>query len=331
MPAVSAVYRRARTSKRHRPAQAAVGAAQAAAIHPQTEQTRGASVQTVTGLATANPKNVQRDDFKVRLRKAIIDATPPPKTEAQANKVMKEGAATASKSLAADLHAERDAAVGPMEAAARTEASVSGQPAPPVTELHVQPPGPAPAPVSPAPVVPAPLPAERLDYSADRGPTDQATAQADVTQDQLKKGNDPAFTPTLESRATAEKHEAAAEAQYRKQERAVQGAGHAEAVSALAHGLGGFHAVRVARLGKVGGKQQDLKARDALKRQQVTDRITGFKNKTKSQVDAVLKQIDEEAPKIFGGGLEQAQRGYDAAFEEAKGGLGTWLTTWGSD
>ena len=64
---------------------------------------------------------------------------------------------------------------------------------------------------------------------------------------------------------------------------------------------------------------------------QVTDRITGFKNKTKSQVNAVLKQIDEEAPKIFGSGLEQAQRGYDAAFEEAKGGIGTWLTTWGSD
>ena len=330
-PAASAVHQRARTSKRHPPAHAAVGAAQAAAIHPQTEQTRGAAVQTVTGLAAAKPQAVRREEFKARLKQAISDATPQPKTEAQANAVMKEGGAKASQSLKADLSAERDAAVGPMEAAATAEAPISGQPAPPVTELHVQPPGPAPAPVSPASVVPAPLPAERLDYSADREPTDRAMAQDDVTQDQLKKGNDPAFTPTLDSRATAEKHEVTAEAQYRKQERAVQGAGHAEAAAALAHGLGGIHAGRIARLAKVGGKQQDLKARDALKRQEITNRIAGIKNKTKSQVDAVLKQIDNEAPKIFGNGLAQAEKAYDAAFEEAKGGVGTWLTTWGSD
>ena len=75
----------------------------------------------------------------------------------------------------------------------------------------------------------------------------------------LKKGNDPAFGPTLDSRSTAEKHEAAAEAQYRRQERAVQGAGHDEAVAALAQGLGGIHAVRAGHIGKVGGKQQELK------------------------------------------------------------------------
>ena len=244
---------------------------------------------------------------------------------------MKKGGAEASESLKADLGTERDAAVGPMEAAAATEAPVSGQPAPPVTELHVQPPGPAPARVSPDSVVPAPLPAERLDYSADREPTDRAMAQDDVTQDQLKKGNDPAFTPTLDSRATAEKHEATAEAQYRGQERAVQGAAHAEAAVALTHGLGGIHAGRIAHLEKVGGKQQDLKTRDALKRQDITNRIASIKNKTKNQVDAILKQIDDEAPEIFGSGLAQAEKAYDAAFEEAKGGIGTWLTTWGSD
>jgi hypothetical protein len=317
-------------AKRHPPAHAAVGAAQEAAIHPQTEQTRGAAVQTVTELDTAKPQAVRREEFKAKLKKAIADATPQPKTEAEADAVREKGGRDASEALKADLGTERQAAVGPMAAAAATEAPVSGQPAPPVTELHVQPPGPAPAGVSPDSVVPAPLPAERLDYSADREPTDRAMAQDDVTQDQLKKGNDPAFTPTLESRATAEKHEVTAKAQYRGQERAVQGAAHAEAAHALTHGLGGIHAGRIAHLEKVGGKQQDLKTRDALKRQEITNRIASIKNKTKSQVDAVLKQIDDEAPKIFGRGLAQAEKAYDAAFEEAKGGIGTWLTTWGS-
>jgi hypothetical protein len=330
-PAASAVHQRAHTAKRHPSAHAAVGAAQAAAIQPQTEQTRGAAVQTVTGLAEAEPQAVRREEFKARLKQAITDATTPqPTTEAQADAMRKEGGAKASQSLKADLRAERDAAVGPMEAAATTEAPVSGQPAPPVTELHVQPPGPAPARVPPDSVVPAPLPPERLDYSADREPTDRAMAQDDVTADQLKKGNDPAFTPTLDSRATAEKHEATAEAQYRGRERAVQGAAHADAAAALTQGLGGIHAGRIAHLGTVGGKQQDLKNRDALKRQEITNRITGIKNNTKNRVDAILKQIDDEAPEIFGGGLARAEKAYDAAFEEAKGGIGTWLTTWGS-
>ncbi len=330
-PAASAVHQRAQAAKRHPPARAAVGAAQAAAIHPHTEQARGAAVQTVTGLAAAKPQAVRREEFKAKLKQAVTDAMQQPKTEAQATAVMKEGGRNASQSLKADLSVERDAAVGPMEAAAKTEAPVSGQPARPVTELHVQPPGPPPASVSPDSVVPAPLPAERLDYSADREPTDRAMAQDDVTQDQLKKGNDPAFTPTLDSRATAEKHEATAEAQYRGQERTVQGAAHGEAAAALTHGLGGIHAGRAARLEKVGGKQQDLKDRDALKRQAITDQVTGIKNATKSKVEAVLKQIDDEAPKIFGTGLARAEKAYDAAFEEAKGGVGTWLTTWGSD
>jgi hypothetical protein len=329
-PAASAVHQRAHTAKRHPPAHAAVGAAQAAAIHPQTEQTRGAAVQTVTELAAAKPQDVRREEFKAKLKKAISDATQQPKTEAEANAVMKKGGKEASESLKADLGTERKAAVGPMEAAAAAEAPVSGQPVPPVTGLHVQPPGPAPARVSPDSIVPAPLPAERLDYSADREPTDRAMAQDDVTEDQLKKGNDPAFTPTLDSRATAEKHEVTAKAQYRGQERAVQGAAHAEAALALTQGLGGIHAGRIAHLEKVGGKQQDLKTRDALKRQDITNRIASIKDKTKTQVDAVLKQIDDEAPELFGSGLAQAEKAYDAAFEEAKGGIGTWLTTWGS-
>ena len=329
-PAVSAVHQRAHTAKRHPPAHAAVGAAQAAAIHPPTEQTRGAAVQTVTELAAAKPPPVRREEFKEKLKKAITDATRPPKTEAEADAVMKKGGKEASESLKADLGTERKAAVGPMAAAAATDAPLSGQPAPPVTELHVQPPGPAPARVSSDSVVPAPLPAERLDYSADREPTDRAMAQGDVTGDQLKKGNDPAFTPTLDSRATAEKHEVTAKAQYRGQERVIQGAAHAEAAAALTDGLGGIHTGRIAHLKEVGAKQEDLKARDTLKRQAITNRIASIKNKTKIRVNAVLKQIDDEAPEIFGRGLAQAEQAYNAAFEEAKGGIGTWLTTWGS-
>ncbi|WP_216870682.1 hypothetical protein [Modestobacter excelsi] len=330
-PAVAAVRRRAGVAKRHVPAHTAVGSAQAAAIEPRTEQVRGAAVETVTGLDAAEPKAVGRDDFKARLRQAIREATPQPRTEDEAATVMKTGATTASQTLKGDLRAERDAAVGPMQAAARTDVPASAQPAPPKTDLHVQPAGPPPAAVPAGPVVPAPLPAQRLDYSADRAPTDTAMAQNDVTQDQLRKGNEPAFGSTIEARTTAEKHEAAAEGQYRAHEAGVQEKALARGEDALAGGLSQVHGRRGDQLGKVGDKQRAVAARDAARRQEVTNRIAGIKNETKGQVEAVLKQIDDQAPTIFAAGLTRAEAAYEAAFEDAKGGVGTWLTTWGSE
>ena len=328
-PAVSAVRRRAAAAKRHRSAHATVGSAQAAAIHPHTEQVRGAAVQTVSVLDGSKPQPFRRQEFKDKLRKAILDATPQPKTEAEADSV-KDGGAKASKALTGEMQTSRDRTVGPMQAAAATNVSPADQPKSAVAPLQVQPPGPAPAPVSAASVVPASLPAQRLDYSADREPTDRVMAQNDVTQEQLKKGNDPAFGPALESRAAAVKHEAAAEATYRSEERRVQDQTHDDATSALTQGLTGIHARRATRLGKVATAQRGIAAHDAAKREEITARIARIKKDTKSKVDATLREIEDEAPKIFSRGLARAEEAYEAAFEEAKGGIGTWLTTWGS-
>lgn len=330
-PAAAAVRHRAGAARQHAPAGTAVASAQASAVKPRTEQVRGAAVQTVGGMDAAKADAVRRGEFKAKLKKAIQDATPQPKTEAEANRVMKEGGAQASGTLRGQLSAERDAAAGPMKSAAATEAPASGQVAPPETALQVQAPGPAPAPVSAAPVVPAPLPAQRLDYSADHAPTEKVMAENKVTPEQLKKGNDPAFGPTLDAQATAQKHEAQAAAAYRGQEAKVQMDAQARAQWALAQGLGAIHGSRVAQLGQVGALQQGTATKDAAQRQQITTDITAIKDKTKADVDKILEALDTEAAGIFERGLKRAETSYDAAFEEAKGGIGTWLTTWGSD
>jgi len=330
-PAVHAVHSRATAARRHGPAVTAVASAQASAILPHTEQVRGAAVQTVGGMDAAKAAAVRRGEFKAKLKKAIQDATPQPKTQDEAKQVMKEGGAQASACLRGELAAERDAAAGPMKAASANEAPASGQPAPPATALQVQPAGPAPAPVSAAPVVPAPLPPQRLDYSADRAPTDQAMAQNNVTQEQLAQGNEPAFGPALESRAAATKHEAQAEATYRGQETSVRSDAEARAVGALAQGLGGIHASRAGQLGKVGDQQRGTAGKDAIQRQQITADITAIKDRAKADVGKILDTLDTEASTLFERGLKRAEAAYDDAFEDAKGGLGTWLTTWGSD
>jgi hypothetical protein len=330
-PAISAVRQRASKTRKHSAAGSHVASAQAAARKPQVEQKRTAAAQTVKGLDEAKAEEVKRDKFKAKLKKAIEDATPKPKTESQADELMKNGAGKASGTLRSTLSTERDAAVGPMKSAAATEVPASSQPAPPEVTLQSEPVGPPPAPVSAAPVVPAPLPPERLDYSADRGPTDQVMAENNVTKDQMQNANDPAFGPTLEARSSAEKHEATAEARYRQGETKVQDQAQAAATQTLAKDLAGMHGTRAQQIGKVVTQQQGTKTKDAQERQRITDTIAGIKDKTRTEVEAILKSMEDEAGKIFEAGLQRAEKGYEDTFEEAKGGVGTWLTTWGSD
>ncbi len=41
--------------------------------------------------------------------------------------------------------------------------------------------------------------------------------------------------------------------------------------------------------------------------------------------------MDADAGRIFEDGLKDAESIYEQVFEDAKGGVGTWLTTWGDD
>jgi hypothetical protein len=330
-PAITAVHHRASKARKHSSPGTHVASAQTAARKPQVEQKRGAAAQTVKGLDEAKAEKVKRDEFKTNLKKAIEDATPKPTSESQADDVMKNGAGKASGALRGALSTERDAAAGPLKSASATEVPPSSQPATPESTLQSEPVGPPPAPVSAAPVVPAPLPPERLDYSADRGPTDQVMAENNVTKDQMQNANDPAFGPTMEARSTAEKNEATAEARYRQGESKVQDHAQAAATQALSKDLAGMQGVRSQQIGKVVSQQVGTKTKDAQERQRITDTIAGIKDRTRTGVDAILKSMEEGAGKIFDEGLQRAEKAYEETFKEAKGGLGTWLTTWGSD
>ena len=333
-PAAGGVKQRAKGARAHSTTPSIpVGSAEAAAISPATEKARGAAAATVTGMDAANPDQVRRDAFKTALQKAIDNATsPPPKTESAADRMMKQGAAEASGALRGELTTQKDAAAGPMQDAAKTEVSPESQPEVKESKVVPEPMGKAPAPVSGASVVPEPLPPEQLDYSEDRAPADNAMAEAGVTKEQLEKGNDPAFGPTLEARSTAEKHEAKAEATYRKPEASVQQKAHGKAQAELAEGLGDMHGVRGTQVGKVVEQQTATQTKNAAERKRITDTITGIKTTTKALTSTESSaSMDADAGRIFEDGLKDAESIYEQVFEDAKGGVGTWLTTWGDD
>ena len=330
-PAIAAVQNRASGSSKHSAPAVSVSSAQAAAINPKTEQNRSAATQTVANLDATKTEEIKRNEFKSNLKRAIAEATPQPKNESDAEKVIKTGATQASSKLRGQLATEKNAATGAMQTASSTEVPASSQPAPQAVNLQSEPVGQPPAPVSAAPVVPAPLPAERLDYSSDRGSTNQMMVQNNVTNEQLQEGNDPAFSTTIEARSTAEKNEATAETKYRQGESKVQEQTKATATQALAKDLAGIHGIREQQIGKVVAQQLSTKGKDAQERQNITDKINSIKNTTRKAVDDILNSLEKEASEKFEAGLKSAEKAYEDTFDEAKGGIGTWLTTWGSD
>jgi len=328
-PAVKAVQERSTRAKKHGDQGVLVGSAQAAAKDPKVEAARDASVATVETLSDAQTAKVRREKFKADLTAAIKAATPEPKTKEQAEEVMQTGGKKASNALKSSLATERDAAAGGMKGAVATEVAPASGGA--RADMQSDAVGAAPAPVSAAPVVPAPLPPERLDYSSDRESTDKAMEESGVTTEQLGKGNEPQFNKTLSERSAAEKHEAAAEAKYRKSETAVQAQTKTAAQEELAEGLGGIHGARVLQIGSVTGQQNATKTKDAQERERVTKTINDLKDKTRQDVAGILTKMETDAATIFEDGLGRAEKAYEETFEEEKGGIGTWLTTWGDD
>jgi hypothetical protein len=335
-PAVVAIHQRAAHARMHRPAAVPVASAQESAKAPQTEQRLSAATQTVVNLDKAKDEakgQVARGEFRDKLKAAIAATTKKPKTEAEADTVVKSGATNARAAMRGNLASERDAATGPLKSQSAPGADVdpSKQSVPPQTSLQPEPLGTPPAPVSPAPAVPPPLPPERLDYSSDREPTDRAMAENNITKQQLEKGNEPEFGKTLQARETAEQHEAAAAASYRQSEGKVQDEAQHAAQAELAKGLGAMHGARLLHVNQVVGRQFGTAAKNAVERQRITDTITGIKDKTRTDVAHILSSMDTEAEAIFEAGLARAEQAYQDTFEEEKGGTWTWLTTWGSD
>lgn len=309
-----------------------MASAQAAAIRPATERTRAAAIQTIANLDAAKDRTGQfkKDEFREKLKKAIDATMQMPKTESDAKEVMKTGATKASDLLKGEVTTQNQTAGGELQSA-RTDVQVSAQGEVKEVGLTPEPLGAPPAPVTTEAAVPSPLPAEQLDYSSDRAPTDKAMADAGVTKEQLEQGNEPEFKANLAARTDAEKHEATVEQTYRKTEAGIREQTEHSAQNHVSQGLTNIHAARASKIGMVVAQQQATREKHAAEHQRITDEINKIKKATSDDVGNILTAMDKEANEIFQKGLADAEEGYEHTFKEEKGGVGTWLTTWGSD
>src|SRR5438270_753172 len=143
----------------------------------------------------------------------------------------------------------------------------------PVTPMAEEKPGPKAQDPGAASAMPAPAPPEQTNLGAGKCETDQKMADAEVTEEHLKKSNEPEMQQAVEAKKEGEEHSAKAPADVKAQAAQKLQTAQAGATSGTATALDAMHQKKGAALGHVGGDKGAAKARDEAKRAEVSTQI----------------------------------------------------------
>ena len=244
---------------------------------------------------------------------------------------MAQGATDASARLNAQLGVQREQAAGPLRSAAQAEAA----PAPAAGRRRPR--------SSPSRPVPRPSRWRRIPSSRRRcRPSAWTTPR--TGRRPTRPWPTPVSAPSSSSAATnRSSHRRSRRARRPRRtrrapgpstarpKRRCAGESRAQAEARLGGGLTGMRAQRLDLIGQVVGEQESTRTHQSQQRRLVTERVAAIKEATRHDVEVILTAMDANAVAIFEVGLREAEGAYEDAFEEAKGGIGNWLTEWGSD
>ena len=299
-----------KAQKAHPPAPAKAKEAQAAAVPPTDDmgaQAKAAKVDTMD----AQPAGTFDKKAFIAAVKAAIEAKSP-KTLSEADKYAESGKAgevkgdvkglvTAGKDgQAKDIEMPTEAAPDPSKAVAK-----------PVTPMVPEQPGPS-ATIPAKGAAPKPAPPEQLNLAAGKHQADQELADADVTEPQLAKSNEPEFHQAVADKQAAAAHADTAPGQYRAQEKQTLEQGRAEATAETAAGVTGMHASKGAALAALVAEKGKTKSKDEAKRVEVTGRIQAIFTATETDVRKILDGIDPKVDKAFEEGEAAARKDFES-------------------
>jgi hypothetical protein len=310
-----AVVKHASAQKAHPPAAAKAKEAQDAAVAPSDHidsQAKAAKVDTMD----ATPAGSFDKKAFIAAVKAAVEAKSPRNLE-EADEYKKSGKAGEVKGEVKGLvGGNKQQAAGPIEGAAQAPPDESKAIAKPVTPMQQEEPGQPPV-VPAAGAVPKPAPAEQVNLEAGKQQTSKEMGDAEVSEDQLAKSNEPEFTGAVAAKQEAAQHADTAPGQFRQQESAVLEQSKADATATTTGGLTGMHGAKAAVLAKVTGQKGDTKSKDETRRADVATKIQNIFKATEADVKKILEGLDPKVEKAFDEGEKGAKAQFEA-YVEAK-------------
>ena len=322
--------------KKHAPASQEVGRAQAAAKGPGDDKASQAKAVQVDKMAAAKPGGFDKAAFIAAVKKAIAAAAPKNLDEAdkfatsgkadgvkgEVMSKVSQGKETSAKSVKDEATKAPDPSVGKDK---------------PVTPLSPEPTPAQPA-VNGAAGMPGPAPAEQVNFAGGPAEVDAKMKDAEVTEEHLKKSNEPQLQSAAAAKKDAEMQSAAAPKAVRQNEsQALQeartGAG-ADATKAA----GAMTKDKTAALGRIAGAKTDTKSKDEVERAKISADINRIFDSTKSETEAILNGLDGLVTAEFDKGEAQARSEFTAKHkadmerykDKRYSGAAGWIR-WGED
>ena len=297
-------------AKAHQPAAAGASAAQAAAQPPGNDIASQAAGHQVEEMGKQQPGVFDKKAFVAAVKKAIEAAAP--KNLEEADEFKESGKAGQVKDEVGGLvkGGKQDSEKDIKQATDAPPDASKAQPKP-VVPLAPDEAGAPASTVGAAGAMPGPRPEEETDLSQGPAQVEQQMDEAEVTEEQLQKSNEPEFTGALEAKQEAKDHATAAPQEYRAQEGQILASGREEAAAAEQAGLKGMHGSKVEAIAKVAGQKGEAKSQDESKRTKVASDIQAIYDKTKTEVTAILTGLDGKVEATFTRGEAAARQQFE--------------------
>jgi len=325
--------------KAHAPASSKAAAAQSAAEMPSAEVAARAQGNQVGNMEAAPTPGFNAAAFKAKLMQRIADAAP--RNAQQADEFKENNKLGAVKGEMQNQAAqERDASKAPMEQATQQAPDTGSVPPKPVTPLSPEQPGEQTG--IPNADAAAPKPKTRAEVEApvkaNTVKIDQQMAEADITDEQLAKSNEPEFTKALDAKNEAKTQAETVPGEYRQVEQVELGQAQGEAAAAAQEKTQAMHGERAAVLAQVSERQGQTKNQDEQARAKVSADIQAIYNQTKTRVEKILSDLDGKVEATFDEGATIAKKAFedyvsarmDAYKERRYGGWFGWAR-WAKD
>jgi CHASE3 domain sensor protein len=337
-PAFQAVTSNAETvakeQQQHQPAGEKAEEAQAAAEPPTNEVESKAQANQVGEMEQAETPEFDAAGFKAKLMQKINDVAP--KNLEEADEFKNDNKLDSVKEDLGDtVKEEQKASQEALGEKTQETPDTSGIEPKAVEPLPPTEPGEAPTDINAHKAAPKSKGESEVEapLQEDSKKLDKQMADADVTEEQLAKSNEPEFQATLQSKGEAQTNAQEAPPKYREDEQGLISKAEGAAVATAQEQMQGMHDTRVQQFGEVADKQAGTKGKDEEARTKVATDINKIYEDTKAKVEKTLSDLDTQVGQEFDAGSADAKKAFEDYVdqrmkkykEERYGGAFGWL------
>lgn len=293
--------------------QAAAGSAQSAAVSPPNERDSMAQSGQVDAMDEAEPEEFSAEAFKAQLMERINSMQLPSNPDEADNFDDNNNIDEVNEAATQDANNASAAAAGPVQSTTAAEPNTDAVPEREVTPLPEPPVGEAPASVNPS----AAMPPKRGKAEVNKplqdnmSEVDQEMADNEITEEQLANSNEPKFMEGLEAKNKAKEHTETAPGQLRQQEQGILSNSQVTAEGQAREGLTAMHQDRTQAMNDVNAQQGTTGQTDTAERTRIAGEINTIYEKTKTDVEKILSDLDETVASKFTIGAASAKTRFE--------------------